>query len=352
MDRKWKRIAAEMEKQRQHYLKIRSSEYRSVHKTLIWRALPLLAELVPEAETFYSEDVVDAIINETCRPDDTGDYEKGAGRHYYCGSNSLGMRLKPFCGYYRNGIWMFSKSARTMLEEDYTMALTSWMSGYEHRGAQYLGRAIHMAADITCLPHATRMTYKSRFGKLHEAYEDLARAMYPDSVEKQPLTEEQLSLFADRSGFEVPLNSIVEAQVGEYVTLKTDAAASIKKRLHTAEGCVAALLLRFMEDTRLSPEEAHYVTDGMKAKVFSDLPPVDISVREEGIRFMHEGEPLSVGDHGDVFRIAHRKGGKFTISPVNDEKGRVLHKNRRRLVRFRPFDSRIFFNIVDIGGNK
>ena len=337
---KWKAAAAGMISLEAKYASERISERRSVHRTLIYRALPLLYGFVPEAEEMFKP-YMEIMIDMVCAPDRDGDYEKGMGRHYYCGTNSFGKRLSPVGGYYKNGIGRFSKSARTMLEEDYTMALTLWKAGFEEPAAIHLVRAIHMISDICCLPHATKMTYYSLKKCIHQSYEDLARSMYPDAVPEQNITESDLHLFDDRNCFGDVLNSIVEKEASEIESVKTEPVKSIIGRLHTAERAVAALFFRFIDDLKHSPDEAHYITDGMKFSIFRNMPPVEARITSEGIEFLNNGSKiectLGFGFKDSVFRAAHRCNGKYTFSPVHDLKGRALVIEKNKL---RPFDPR------------
>lgn len=351
MQKKWQKAVIEMMNSRDRYSEIRQTSSVSVHKSVIRRALPLLCAHIPDAAGFYTEEVIETMIDEVCCPDSSSDYEKGAGRHYYCGSNSFGMKLIPLGGYYRNGIFRFSKSARTMLEEDYTMALTMWRAGYKKTGIEYFARAIHMLADMCCLPHASRMTYMSHMGKVHKAYESLARAMYPDSVPEDTISSEQLHVFDDRNSFGAVLNNIVSSQRGEVKRLLYESEKAITERLLINEKYAAAFMLRFFEDISSEPEKANYLVSGMKIRGIFDNEPLTIDVKEDGIRLLRNDTPIDIRINrecsGNVFRAAHRHDGEFTFSPVSDEKGRAVAHGSGKLISFSPFRKSIFFNVLD-----
>ena len=342
---KWKAAAASMLSLEEKYAAQRITERRSVHKDLVHRSLPLLYKYVPHAETLF-EPYMEKMIDMVCAPDRDGDYEKGMGRHYYCGANSFGKKLSPVAGYYKNGIGRFSKSARTMLEEDYTMALTMWNSGFKEQGAVYLVRAVHMLSDICCLPHATKMTYYSVKKCIHQSYECLAKTMYPDSVPEQNITESDLHLFDNRSCFGDVLNSIVETEAGEIGSVKTEPVDSIIARLHTTERAVAAFFYRFIEDIEKTPEEAHYIKNGMRFELFRNMPSVEASVTADGIEFINGNEKVEASFgfsfRENVFRAAHRRNGEFTFSPVHDLKGRAIVVGKNKLTPFDPRKKDIF----------
>lgn len=342
----WRKTVKNMLVLREEYIKKRSSESISVHRTLIRRAMPLLFKHVPEAEKFYAT-IMPMLDENVTRPDRDGDYEKGAGRHYYCAANFIGIRLRPSNGYYKNGVGRFGKSARTMLEEDYTMALTMQKANFPEQAAIYLARAVHMVSDICCLPHATQMTYFSPKKKVHKAYEALARAMYPDSIPAQTPDPDAIRLFECRECFGEALNFLAEEQIDEPKLLANSPAKLIINRIYAAECAVAAILKRFYEDLSLTPKECGCLCSGAKLVPMGNMPPLAAKITADGIRFTADTNT----DHlefykfmcSGLFRIAHRHGGYFTLSPVNDPKGSCVVCGKNILRRFSPRNKRLFF---------
>jgi len=335
MNKKWKKAAAEMTRLTEHYLSVRKSERISVHKTLVRRALALLCGIIPEAAEFYLP-LTDTIIANVCRPDSTGDYEKGTGRHYYCVTNSHGMRKFPSEGYYKNGIRKFAKSARSMFEEDYTMALTMYKAGFIGKSAGYFARAVHMISDISCLPHVTGMTYYSSKKDIHKTYESLARAMYPDALPERRISMETLRFFDSEKGFGDAVNAIAEAQADEPKELLTDPVKSITNRLYKAEEVVAALMYRFMKDVSGNSAVNGCICD----KSYISRHDICINITEDGLSLEQNGSAFSVPidkkNNGNLFRAAHRSDGAYTFSPVSDSKGRSVILRSRKLRPFNP----------------
>lgn len=339
-----KKTAAELQQLCDEYSAKKKLPVQSVHQNILKRAVRLLEEICPEAAELVSPQLETMLIF-AIRPDQKGDYENGLGRHYYCACNILGKPLRPSGGYYKNGLGHFGKSARSMFEEDYTMALTLRHCGFSGKSAEHLGRAVHTLSDMCCLPHATKMTYFSPMRSIHKGYENLAEALYPEFIPEQQLSPEQLRCFANRSSFTAALNSSAERVCAEIPELTTDPVGEITKRLYDTEAAVAALLYRFYRDVNVSPERGHYLTDGMSFRIFEDMPPLTVRVTAEGIAFEQDGIPVNTR-LGSFFRAAHRRNGLFTFSPVNDDKGMMISLGRSGLVSFDPRDKKQLFHTV------
>ena len=319
----------------------------SVHKELLIRAYELIRPFHPYTDNILGN-YFDVMLHHCYCPDLKGDYEKGMGRHYYCSVNASGKKLPTVHGYYKNGAGKFAKSARTMFEEDYTMALTMYNAGFYEQSAAYLGRAVHMLSDMCCLPHASKWTYFSSKGKLHKAYENLASAVYPDFVPKQQITDETLKIFSHHKSFGPALNKIVEREAKEVELLKSEPLKELKLRLLATERAVAALLYRFCNDIALPPEAAHYLEQGMVCKPFKDTPKLTLRITEKGILFTRNAKAVQIKTEKNrtakLFRVAHRSDGEYSLSPVYDShEGRVISSSKTGLFHFDPKKSDIFF---------
>lgn len=344
MQNKWKRAAADLQRRAEFYKKDSIIPQSEIHQEILIRAMKLLGETAPEAEALIRP-YLNIMLPYTIRADQNGDRENGAGRHYYCGCATNGAPLKPVKGYLKNGKDLFAKSARTMFEEDYTMALTMYCGGFKKQGAIYLARAVHMLSDMCCLPHAAKMTYFSSKRSIHINYEELARAMYPEFIPEQHMPSVQLRRFSVRSSFSEALNKTAAAVCREVRDIFTSPEAEITHRLYDTEAAVAALLYRFYRDTLVTPLRGHYAADGMKCRPFADMPPLEIKLTERGITFELDGVPVNTRE-GSVFRAAHRRNGLFTLSPVGNTSGMVLSSKGRGLVSFDPRDTEQLFTIT------
>ncbi|MGB4094047.1 MAG: hypothetical protein WBK46_19220 [Ruminococcus flavefaciens] len=292
-------------------------ERSSVHHILLERAVDIVYSHSPGYSRILAP-MMKYMLHVVKKPDKKSDCENGLGRHYYCAVNYMGADVSPVRGYYKNGTGSFGKSARSMLEEDYTMALTMYKAGFIMQASGYLARAVHMLSDICCLPHALCMTYFSPSRKIHQAYEKLASYVYPDMVPPVAFSRPLLSFFADRDSFSASLNAIVENVKDELPLLYSDPKREIISRLYDTEIKLAAFLVRFCEDTSLLPEKAHYITEGMICPLFHRSAKVHIT--EKGIAFMSDGKRISrnFGERSvcTYFSAAHRKMGRFTLSPA------------------------------------
>lgn len=347
MKKNWHTAIREMQELTDRFNSQRKEPIKCVHKTLTLRALTILKHIEPDSEKFYTP-MLRNLVTYSKRPDKKGDYEKGMGKHYYCAGNASGKTNCPINGYFRNGIGQLYNSARALMEENYTMALTMYRAGFTSESARHLGRAVHMISDICCLPHATGMTYYSSRRKMHKAYENFAEAIYPEYIPPQKVTELD-KLFTDRSSFTSEINAIAAVTVNEMEMLINEPEKEVIQRLLFTERTVASLLQRFMEDTQLPEKEAHFITNGSGARLLPDSAHLTIKVTEKGLVF-HGVNPspesrINVTD--GIFYAAHRHDGLFTISPARCKDGLVLEviSGRLCLRKFNPIHGEQLFRL-------
>lgn len=330
-------LAKKMSELAEVCLSERNSEPKCVHRTLLLRSLIILKKLHPETEDFFSP-MMKTLMPYAKRPDKKGDYENGMGRHYYCALSVSGKELTQVNSYYRNGIKKMSKSARTMFEEDYTMALTMQRAGFIENCGRFLGRAVHMLSDMCCLPHTASMTYYSAGRGFHKAYENLAEAIYPELVPEQT-PEELPELFSSRDNFAGDLNKIALETAGGLEAVKADPLEAVKKHLLRTELVISAFLMRFYDDMTTPERKAHFITSGSGCKLTKDAATLTVKVTEKGI-VLHGVNPSpesKVNVTDTVFYAAHRHDGLFTLSPAGDKDGRVLEVHDGKFV-LRKFD--------------
>ena len=346
---KWKGAVLNMRALLNKYEPNKITELRSAHKNLVYRVLPQFYKLEPEAEKLFGP-YLDDIIDEICAPDRDGDRENGTGRHYYCACSSFGTPQRTVGTYFKNGIIRFAPSARTFMEEDYTMALTMYRAGFVPEAMLYFSRSMHMLQDMCCLPHATRFTYYSPKKKMHRAYEDLAKMMYPDFVPEREIEEKDFHLLDDRRSFARAVNGFVKAVPQEIPLLLTDPEFAITHRLYETEKAVASMFMRFWEDINGKSSYPQLITDGMKFRIMHDLPPLSAKVTKKGIMFTNNGRrcalDLGFGRRAVLFRAAHRGGGRFTFAPLSEVEGRVVSLTTGRLLPFDPGREDIFARII------
>ncbi|MDE6775565.1 MAG: zinc dependent phospholipase C family protein [Ruminococcus sp.] len=303
-----------------------------VHRNLIFRTLVMLRTIEPETVKIFAP-LRKVLIPYSKRPDIKGDYENGMGRHYYCAVNTNGRERNPVNSYYKNGAGKYFKSARSMFEEDYTMSLTMYCAGFHEKSAEFLGRAVHMLSDMCCIPHASSMTYFSSGRNFHKAYENLAEAIYPNLVMEQNPTE-ILDYFRDYSTFADDINKIALETAYQIHDLESEPLEAVQKHLLRTERILAAFLLRFYRDITTHEQKAHYVTTNSGCRLMPKTGRLIIKVTEKGIRF-HGVNPSPESDINvtdELFYIAHRHDGQFTLSPANDNEGIVLEVSDNKFI--------------------
>ena len=145
--------------------------FSKTHEDITTKALGLLEKdgRVKESEFFskYREEILAGCT----KPDRKGDPDKGGGMHYYSICNRKGTTLPATSGYYRNRRGRISKSARTMLEENYTSALCLYKSGKIKEAMNVLGRAAHFIEDMSCTVHVSNIMFFNSKRNIHNAFE-------------------------------------------------------------------------------------------------------------------------------------------------------------------------------------
>ena len=134
--------------------------------------LKLQREEIYKAYLPYEKEIANAVLV----PDFKGDINKGSGAHYYSPVLKSGKSDNDVLGYYKNRLGKFSKSARTMLEENITHAAIYKKAGREKMYAESVGRALHFIMDICCTVHTTNLISLPFKNNPHYAYEVYSRA--------------------------------------------------------------------------------------------------------------------------------------------------------------------------------
>lgn len=310
----------------------RNAEPSCVHKNLTLRALIMLKYIHPDSEDIFAP-LSKTLITFSKRPDRQGDYEKGPGRHYYCAVTPKLKKINTVNGYFRNGKGKCYKSARVMFEEDYTMALTMYIAGYQQKSAEFLGRAIHMISDMCCIPHVSGMTYFSSASAFHKAYEILAEAIYPDLVPRQT-NPELPDYFASDSSLKNSINRLALDTACGLKNIDDDPVKAITSHLQRTERVIAALLVRFIHDITAHEQDAHYITYNSGCRIMRGTAPLTVKITEKGITFhgVNPSPESKINVNERTFYAAHRHDGLYTLSPVKDKEGRVLEVSDGKLV--------------------
>lgn len=141
------------------------------HEDITKKAILLLEKEKKFKPAAFYKDYHTEILKGCTEPDGRGDIDRGTGLHYYSCVNPKGKELPLTNGYYRNRLGKLSKSARTMMEENYTCAVSLYKSGDIKNAMRVLGRAIHFLSDIGCTVHVANMKYSIKPKNVHHALE-------------------------------------------------------------------------------------------------------------------------------------------------------------------------------------
>ena len=164
-------------------------------------------------------------------PDFKGDINKGSGAHYYSPVLKNGKSDKAVLGYYKNRLGRFSKSARTMLEENITHAAIYNKANNEKMYAESVGRALHFIMDICCTVHTTNLISLPLKNNPHHTYEIFAREhMYDYGADNIPdisaFEEKYLNMPIDKM-----FESISKRSAGYYKNMVSLKASEYEKAL-------------------------------------------------------------------------------------------------------------------------
>ena len=237
------------------------------HRHITAYALELLKKEGKEKQYEFFKPYEEQLEAGCTKPDRGGDVDHGAGMHYYSFCNKRGIELPATAGYYRNRRNKFSKSARTMLEENYTSALSLYKSGKPEDAMFVFARAAHFIEDMSCTPHVSNIRCFNRKRNIHNAYEE-----HINTICKQFNAErldKRLIKYYENDSFEGAANRLIKASSKFVALIKTldpiafrDAA---KATIELSQQNVAALMLKFYEDC--TTDKDNYIRDGRSVMI-------------------------------------------------------------------------------------
>lgn len=224
--------------------------FSKTHEDITTKALDLLKKDGRIKEYEFFEPYREQILAGCTKPDRKGDPDKGGGMHYYSICNPHGVPLTQTSGYYRNRRGKISKSARTMLEENYTSALCLYKSGKIPQAMNVLARAAHFIEDMCCTVHVSNIMYMDSKKNVHNAYEkntnNICSKYTAERFDKKISKGYEGDSFADAAHRIIKSSSKYVASIS---TLKPDALEeAAANMLPTAQQNVMALFLKFYKD--------------------------------------------------------------------------------------------------------
>lgn len=243
--------------------------FSQTHTDITENALEMLEkENKTKLVTFY-KDYKDQILKGALDPDKDGDVDKGAGAHYYSCATAKGKPLPQKGGYYQNRLGDFSKSARTMLEENYTCALNLYKNNKIAEAMYALGRAAHFIEDISCPVHTANIKYADKPGNVHNAFEKhantISKRYYPERFDKRLIKAYSGDSFETAANKLSATSNKHAAPISNLDPIAFDNA--VKSMVPTAIQNVMALLMKFYDDCK--SDKGNYLLDG-KAYTFKN----------------------------------------------------------------------------------
>lgn len=232
------------------------------HEDIVRKALEILrSDGKTEAYNFFMQ-YENTLLLYCQKPDYAHDMDKGNGWHYYCIKNVDGKNIKSSeNGYYKCGKNMFtiprySRTARTIFEDNYCSALTFFELGDTELSMQFLARSAHMLSDIGCTPHTTDLTLTSKHKNKHSNFETFINTVYDMFDAGNCHTELYDEYIKDRS-FGTQINKLARVSASFYDMVVNSASEkdmrfTASKALCLTQQNVAALLNRFYEDAQAS----------------------------------------------------------------------------------------------------
>lgn len=212
------------------------------------------------------------------RPDADNDIDKGGtfeGAHYYNVRDKDGNTLASSSvgAYYKNRDGNYAKSARTMFEENYTMAVCQYRSGYYAQAMESLGRATHMLSDIGCTPHTTSLKTSAIFSSIHSKFEEEVLDYQEYASYHATNSTQDLYVAYSRKSLADAINNLAKysGSLSNQKIIKTldddisntsGIKSVVKNTLSYTEQNVAAMLCNFYADVKYTPTDNNFIVDG------------------------------------------------------------------------------------------
>ncbi|SDB13705.1 hypothetical protein SAMN02910317_00653 [Ruminococcaceae bacterium FB2012] len=253
------------------------------HEDITKKALKLLEKDGKVKQAQFYKPYHEEILKGCTEPDQEDDIDRGPGMHFYSSRTPKGKELKPVNGYYKNRLGKFAKSARTLLEENYTSALCLYKSGKTKEAMHYLARAAHFIEDLSCTVHVCNVEWVERASNLHHAYENSINITCSRFTAGE--FDKRLLKTYEGDSFENAANklSVTAARFLEKISEFDPLAFSFAgdNTLKMAQQNVMTLFLKFYDEA--NGEKKNYITDGKKYTLKNEASGLVLTVSEGNI---------------------------------------------------------------------
>ncbi|WP_295208829.1 zinc dependent phospholipase C family protein [Ruminococcus sp.] len=256
----------------------------TTHEDITKKALALLEKEKKLKQATFYKDYHSQLLKGCTEPDGEKDMDKGPGKHYYACVNPKGKELPDTKGYYRNRLGNLNESARTMLEENYTAAVSLYKSGDIDNAMRVLGRAIHFVSDMGCTVHVANMKYQDKANNVHFAFERHVTTTCTSHTANS--FDKRLLKYYDKDGFGEASNKLVK-----YAAKFVDTISHLdprafddvaKNTLPVTQQNVMALLLKFYDDC--TADNGNYIVNGKAYTFKNEVSGLILTVTPKGLQ--------------------------------------------------------------------
>ena len=311
------------------------------HEDITSKALKLMEKEGKAKQVQFYAPYCQTILKYCTEPDQEGDTDRGPGMHFYSCRTPKGKELKAVNGYYRNRLGKFARSARTLLEENYTSALCLYKSGRQEDGMRYLARVAHFIEDLSCTVHVCNVEWEERATNLHHAYENSVNITCSRFTAES--FDKRLLKTYEGDSFENAANKlcVTAARFLESI-LPLDPGAfsqTADSTLKMAQQNVMALLLKFYNDANAAGK--NYISDGKKYTIRNAASGLALTAQDGNILLFPADKSKS-----QRFTAELDEHGVFAF---RDESGKYLDEKCRKL---ESADKAARFRLAAYGGSR
>lgn len=299
-----------------------SAWFKKGHISIVEQALEILKNDGKSRDIKLLEAYTDQIIQGATVPDTKGDIDNGSGLHYYNSKNKFGFPIRLKEGYYPNRLGGYSKSAGTMLEENYYTALVFWQNGKYNASSVLLGRAVHFLSDICCPPHTTAKVCTGSPKNCHFAFETYANKLNGVFISMTAKEFYHKFLSLTPLGIADFLSQVSSSYYDKLVSKKSDSFAQIVVgTMPLAQTATAALLNKFLIESENSPlidENKFYTIKNCESGLFLHQNG-ELSTQSESFKIVlnQNGTVSFIGENSESLCVSG-KFSQFKLSLIND----------------------------------
>ena len=314
------------------------------HKDIMKKSLELLRiEKKTKEYNFFTEHY-DELESGCTAPDRGVDIDHGAGMHYYSCCKPRGKQLPQTNGYYKDRLKRFLPSARTLMEQNYTSAVSLYKKGMVKEAMYCFARSAHFVSDMGCTVHVSNIRCFDRRGNIHNAFENHAKINCQGHTAKS--FDRRLNKNYEKENFQDALNKLVNFSakyVKQVRTLDPLAFDDIESNtLIYTQQSVAALMLRFYDDCM--NERNNYLDEKRNYPFRNAATGLCLTVTNKGLTVEENNTDLD-----QRLKVQWNDKGYFNLKTTDSM---LISKNLKSLIKDDDTDNAAFFRAICIAKNK